>query len=1104
MTKIFRLYKDGDDTIQNWGGLNSKYDTTQINTILDPEGGSSKYEVTSIPSPFARIDLCKTAFAEVNKLGLKGEKAYHKIVAHCLDVAELFFNYQKLEQEGKLSIIVWDKRLHLNELENSNKEMYNTLNMYLKQDSETYNFDKMDKLFLLNYIGPDKPHKMNIIGATSPATMFFSNANDLSYVTKNIDFGTHRPFQSIGNFIEGSNIYVPLKDRDEAFINFIFAFREAHKDFSDCFPELYEYLDNTYSELSNEQKEKVDNAQLESFDLCSIENDIVTVLNHKIYCKSAKFDFDSDFEIVSTKKQRNKLPLVLPVSKGNKYSSNKYVDTGLGNVVAPVNDPELIDKRRLPSIGNLYPYLTMNDFLEETILQCQYNLTDDFSSGICNLSEKVSVLLPIKELYFNYFTLEDLKNNISVVLNRTGCITVKLTIPIKGKNPIEYTRTYYLTTPIDPKDGLINYLDEEFYLTLFPKVRFNNNNQAFYRVGSRNSKDIKLTPVSEQNGELQYTPIIRKASNYFDNLFSVDQNNIDYFKITCEGVNGVLPLNLTKQEVTNNIFKFAIDLGTSNTHIEYSVNDKYEKAFDISKDDIQKAVLSDHADFNIQKLRFDTYLMPDSVGMEDSEVSLPIRTILAVHPSANWNKSIEAFGHVSIPYYYGKRQLFGEQLISDLKWSTESVGREHLKKYIECLMIQLRNKVILNGGQLEETEIVWFYPISMSLNKIELLRELWNNLYSKYFGSEFDKKVSSVTESLAPYHFFQQKNPDVNNIVTIDIGGGTSDIVAVNNEKFELISSFRFAANTLLGDGYTKNTMNNGMIKHFIPIFKNILTQNERTDTLKIFDGIIDTKNSSDIASFLFNLSNDVAIKKLKIEDKVDFQKMLSTSGEYKIGFVYFYAAIIYYVACLMKAKNLSSPRHIAFSGNGSRIINVISIQPKVLEKFTHFIFEYVYGDLFSNQKIGILLDKEHPKEATCKGGMRLNDETLNIETLDLKSVLIDKKTVVDKENHYKYKDLIQASIEPTLDMVDDFILMLSNINKQFSYKDNFGVEPKSMRIINENLRNDLDTFYLKGLKELVDVEDSDDVNESPFFYPIKGIINRMLNDITKAIDEKD
>ena len=58
------------------------------------------------------------------------------------------------------------------------------------QSDSNYNFAKMSAIYLLNYKGDNRPNKsgLNIIGATSPITMFFSVGNDLSYVGKNIHF----------------------------------------------------------------------------------------------------------------------------------------------------------------------------------------------------------------------------------------------------------------------------------------------------------------------------------------------------------------------------------------------------------------------------------------------------------------------------------------------------------------------------------------------------------------------------------------------------------------------------------------------------------------------------------------------------------------------------------------------------------------------------------------------------------------------------------------------------------------------------------------------------------------------------------------------------
>ena len=93
MSKVFRLYKDGAETYEGWNDSPTfPYNATNRDTIEDPDGASAKNEITSIPSPFARIDLIKTAFKEVCKndvKGLSGNTIFHKMVSDTLDVAEM-------------------------------------------------------------------------------------------------------------------------------------------------------------------------------------------------------------------------------------------------------------------------------------------------------------------------------------------------------------------------------------------------------------------------------------------------------------------------------------------------------------------------------------------------------------------------------------------------------------------------------------------------------------------------------------------------------------------------------------------------------------------------------------------------------------------------------------------------------------------------------------------------------------------------------------------------------------------------------------------------------------------------------------------------------
>ena len=73
MSKIFRL-GEGSNTYTDWNESPSfPYNSNNRKKIQDPDGATAKKEITSIPSPFARIDLVKNA---VNKTIGKFTKGY--------------------------------------------------------------------------------------------------------------------------------------------------------------------------------------------------------------------------------------------------------------------------------------------------------------------------------------------------------------------------------------------------------------------------------------------------------------------------------------------------------------------------------------------------------------------------------------------------------------------------------------------------------------------------------------------------------------------------------------------------------------------------------------------------------------------------------------------------------------------------------------------------------------------------------------------------------------------------------------------------------------------------------------------------------------------
>src|SRR5580692_3184326 len=107
MSKIFRLHqKGGSENIEGWQAISGHLTKDHINSIADPAGSTAHTQITSIPSPFARMDLVRTAFEFVNSSkNLDAATIYHKLVSDCLDVAEIFFNIEALQD--KIEVLQW-------------------------------------------------------------------------------------------------------------------------------------------------------------------------------------------------------------------------------------------------------------------------------------------------------------------------------------------------------------------------------------------------------------------------------------------------------------------------------------------------------------------------------------------------------------------------------------------------------------------------------------------------------------------------------------------------------------------------------------------------------------------------------------------------------------------------------------------------------------------------------------------------------------------------------------------------------------------------------------------------------------------------------------
>lgn len=1122
MSKIFRLYTGGTDTFQDWNSaVTFPYDSTARETIKDPDGASAKNEITSIPSPFARIDLVKMAFREVVRSGhLDGKTIFHKMISDTLDVGEIFFNFEKFTD--KIEIITWDYAKEIDYLKNSpslGHQYYgDALEKYKISDSQTYNFDRLRNIYLLNY--KHGPNPLNIIGATSPATLFFSSSNELDFI-KDIFFAHDMPFD---------DDFMPLHKRaDKEYVKSWFLLKNTIPGFATLFPEVNDYLELTYKEIGdNELKTQLRliDDKAPGFGAIRVNSQTTTndveVLGYPLYQRAQKVS-TSGFEIISNIFRGESKPFVLPIEEGNRYADVPYTTGKWGKTNrAPFYDEKSdINMRSLPFDGTTYPYLTIGDFLEDNIIKVPHKLNNEsYFSGNCVLENDylLSYLLPLKKNFFTYFTSKDLINGLDsgekmIEMESLGLDSIKVTIriPIKGdgKNVhfVEYSRIYYGGNNRPDKEnnrgGIVEF---DFTGFVMPIVRFNNPSDAIYTVGCISEKQYSFCFYGE-NSQLQNVIIDKRNTNdmsvAMSNSYTIEGENFDFIQVVDKnGLSGILVPKFKKQ-VANCEFSFAIDLGTSNTHIEYikthgTTNNPQEFAFNNDEELLCKMFVPTYnkelqfqEDLVVWEEQMSKNYLPSEVGGK-SDFKFPTRTVLSYSKdNIDWQNVIKPFGMVNVPLTYNKRQpLMYNNIEDDIKWGKNK--QRIIEAYIGCIMLMIRNKVILNGGQLNATKITWFYPISMAPKRKNLLRSTWDDAYSKYFG---EGSTQNMTESEAPIQYYFKRHANATRLVNVDIGGGTTDIAFAKDKEIQFVTSFKFAANALFEDSLSEGVPNNGIIDHYKPIFKAILDNKELKDLPFIFS--MNEDKPANMAMFLFSLSKNTLAQKLN-KNEIDFNSKLRGDENFKITFILFYVAIIYHIAQIIKIKDLEVPRHITFSGNGSKVLSILTSNSQDLSEFTKKIFEYVLGHPYGHALDILGLDEDsNPKQSTCKGGLMgtahdVNRDKIVIMKSDASGFVTQSDTYDSIDETYK-NNVVKA--------VNSFFnFALNDLNKVFNLDDYFGVTKDSLDIARDVCQKDIKTYVERGLALMKEESDGQNnkLDETLFFYPIKGVLQALSIELNK------
>jgi hypothetical protein len=1143
-----KLFGYTGTTGTDWTRTNA-YGDIEIEGIKDPDGGSGVILPTAIPSPFARIDLVKTAFKNISR-SIEGRlQAYttpagdvlasrsdEKLVSDCLDLAEILFNYDSLSKD--IRIIPWDKDVEIQGLKqgvNEHRRLGETLELFLDQDSKAYNFDQVKRLYIIQY-------RNTVVGCTSPVTLFFTSAGDLSEAQIRIS--------NQDTAFDG--VYNPLYNRDPEFQKYLYLLFRANPELQRNLRVFYNYLEMNLNILGQTNRVLYD--QIHALDARTFHSDylelttgetgsLVEVIGVGLKKRNPNVVLDtirqSDFAIQATKTLSGKPPLVLQndFHRDWKYIIKKWDPRTRVPFVAPQS---VLDQRILPDSQFRYPYLTVSDFLEPYLVRMIYpiNRNKFFDGNLAADNGEISkgYLLPLKRQFFDYFSTDDLlqaglgKPELTVVQTLANAVKVSLKIPVQKANEyITFERTYYENHAADSSAdehnnrGLI--VEQQLGFTVFPFLRVNDPKVTpFYRIqvvdrnlfGPFRNASYNLSYFANDDSSTPKNVLVKpRSAKNADSLqpgtaYNVVEENFDYVQVSCNEVSGILIPKWRIIQEGQDQFTFAIDFGTTNTHIEYKKDNDAPKPLDIGQEDMQIATLADMvggvpAEANeLQNLIYFEFF-PDTLGGQ-SLYKFPHRTVIAENKAINHQGTTHTLADFNIPFYYEKSEIQSrsDKLVSNLKWAQKDViNDKRLNHYLEKLIMLIRNKVLLNNGNLSKTRLVWFYPSSMKPARLSSLTDQWNVLFRKYF-KDSDNSFR-LSESLAPYFYFQSTGRipgSYKPVVSVDIGGGTTDVVVVQNNNPILISSFRFAANALFGDGYSShgNAAANGLVQKYSTVFLELFNRNGRAGMEKILKELIENNRSEEINAFLFSLAQN---QKLNDPNTYSYSKMLFNNGDFKIVFLYFYVAIVYHLAEMFKAKALDLPEHIIFSGTGSKVLNILERDPQNREgnlaTLTKRVFELVLDKTYSQTGLTIQTDDKMPKELTCKGGLMADPEQLNKNIDSLKNTW----SGIPEFGFQKisYSELNQARKESVIAHVKQFNQFFLELNNSISFDDYFEVSAESRRRFAERIDLDLHNYLENGLgfNRSMDgaADDTKALEDSLFFYPILGAIPQFFTELS-------
>lgn len=1112
----------------NYGIISNSINPTFISDGLIARGAGLGKLGSSMPSPMARLFLFSAALREVNdlegrnpgeghngKLNDKNElevTPYHDLVGELLDMLEFIFKYG---DDPDFHVQTWNLDEECTALENSPVSAHKHLASALRS---AFQFGVLQNhtIYLFKW-------KDDVIGGTSPISLVYTSANLRTVLSKYDKFTGNA-----GNALFGVNP-VPLHERHGDFKEYLYRLRLV--DLQNVQPEhplaqFSKYIQDSainYDPLLNELVAKEPSAFKRVKGLQSQGAPIrvagvqLRVFEHTVDINPGTTDYILQPTVDYYKRGRNDIqtPLVLTKQGDDKlkYAGGSWhPDTNKIDTILPAD----INERSLPGFGKKvhYPFLTVSDFFEEKVIEVSYEINKArFFTGC---QKEVSFLLPLKKVFFEYFSINDLvdangKYTGMLVVEydeEHSTLTVCLNLPLVNGHKIclhkKYDTSADSTEKVDCYDG-----SKTFDFSVFPFYRLEpDTSHNIYNIMLGSTVDGVCAnfyePTANGLTEVPSDARHRSLKNVNSSLATDHVRVKGAFSVMelCIPADGrdvkalVIPIFKkanSDPSIATSEFTFSIDFGTTNTHVSFvkiqpgiAFGVEQIKPFSYTEEDTQM-VLFNNKEGSREFGAFPTTLKRELVPAVLGEVvKFPMRT--ATYQVSGRPASLEMFFNTNIGFNYGEDISRSNDYKTNIKWDKfdgTGLANERMSTYFSQMLWMMKNKSVLNEGS-DSFRLVVTYPISMRPNDLNSFKRAWENAISEV---QCKVDLRYRTESVAPYYSYLTKLDYGEPYANMDIGGGTTDILYVNpfSGESRVFSAF-FAANDLWNDGIdpvSRASKANGFVNFYGKTQLGMLASSDKN---LVDDVIKNAISSADVISYLF--ANDKWSK---------LSGTISSSTEMMQLPVVHFSALAFYMAYSLYMAELDIPRNLSFTGMGSKYIKLISASEDDIARLVNAIFRYA-GTVLNHSKLKETAIRvsfaPNPKEVTAIGALvSLNYPRAIHPDEDVYFGFEDE----NPEKAMRYQDITQQVEDGVIQLFKKFTAMFQSEEVLDVLSDlGYSVDSDTVAKLNK--------YAVASLRQMKDYSSNDQkptdkLKEPMFFWPLKNSLYLIGKELANGLN---